>query len=264
MMNNLFVQNNNNTVRESKTAIAYTAQLTQVSAELAKEFFENTVTTGDEELAARLKLAMTNNDELDAMLTEYTGIENADTEWLNEATEDEIDRMLKSQQSKRSRSKKQAMTQDNFMKLVTGAAAEMLLRKASGKAKNQTTVVKLDGCTLTEEMAAKFTEDQESLKKAIRNVQSKKTGLKKKGMEGSPEWMELIEFEAELKALRVGGRTTTTVVKEVVVVPEEVANKAALVDDAAAIIAEVESIDKMKASEAKDLLKKIQEMMAAK
>lgn len=263
-MMNLFVENNNNTVRDSKTAIAYTAQLTQVSAELAKEFFENTVTTGDDELTARIKLAMTDNDELDAMLLEYTGVASTDVEWLKEATEDEIDRMLKSQQSKRSRSKKQTMTQDNFMKMVTGAAAEMLLRKASDKPKNQTTVVKLDGCKLTEDMAIRFKMDQESLKKAIRNVQSKKTGLRKKGMEDSPEWVELLEFEAELKALRVGGSRTTTVVKEVAVIPEEVANKAALVDDAAAIMADVENIDKLKANEAKDLLKKIQEMMAAK
>lgn len=264
MMNELFVQNEGTTVRDSKAAIAYTAQLTQVSAEIAKEFILNTVTTGDAELAARIKLAMTDNDELDRMLVEFTEINNTDVAWLQEATEDEIDRMLKSQQSKRSRSKKQAMTQDNFTKLVTGAAAEMLLRKASGKAKNQTTVVKLDGTELTEEMAARFTEDQESLKKAIRNVQSKKTGLKKKGLEDSEEWIKLLEFEAALKSLRIGGARTSTVVKEVVVVPEEVASKAALVDDAAAIIAEVESIDKLKANEAKDLLKKIQEMMAAK
>ena len=263
-MNNLFVPNNNNTVRESKTAIAYTAQLTQASAEIAKEFFDSAVVNADEQLAARIQTAMTNNDELDAMITEYTNIETTDVEWLKEATADEIDRMLKSQQSKRSRSKKQAMTQDNFMKLVTGAAAELLLRRVSGKAKNQTTVVKLDGCTLTEEMTERFKNDQESLKKAIRNVQSKKTGLKKKGMEDSPEWIELLEFEAALKSLRVGGNRTSTIIKEVAVIPEEVANKAALVDDAAAIMAEVESIDKLKAGDAKDLLKKIQAMMVAK
>lgn len=263
MMENLFVQNNMETVNVGKAVLTYTAELTKVATGLAQEFMNNAVLTTDlaDDAAhtEKVKLAMTDNNVLDEMLAEFTSLNNTPVEFLAEASEDELNRMLKSQQSKRSRTKKLTMTQANFMSLVTGAAAENLIRMATGKAKSVTTVVRLSGTELDEEQAAYFTENQDALIKAIRNVQSKKTGLKKKGLEGSEEWSNLIEFESKLKALRVGGRPSTTVVKTVEVLPDSVVQQIEALDAAKEIFNEVVDIDKLKAAEAKELLKKIQE-----
>ena len=258
-MNRLFVSNENNTMKENKAAIAWTAQLNTATGTIAKQLFDGFVTEAadDEHKAEHLQLAMKENDILDQLLIGHTTIESEDFEWLKAASEDELDRMLKSQQSKRSRTKKMEMTQDNFMKLVNAAAAEIIIRKVAHKEKNAVDVVKLNGCELTDEMIEHFKEDQEALKKAIRNVQSKKTALKKKGLEGGEQWQELVEFEVALKDLRVGGVRTTTVIKEVAVVPEEVKEQLSKIDDAKQLFMDVEAIDKLKANDAKELLKKL-------
>lgn len=265
MMNNLFVPTENGTATISKAALTYTAELTQVATNVAQEFMARAVTApeldGDAAHADRLKQAMTDNNVLDDMLQEFTSIDYTSAMFLAEADEEELDRMLKSQQSKRSRMKKLPMTQANFTSMVTGAVAEILIRRVSGKSKAATTVVRLSGTELNEEQAAFFADNQDALIKAIRNVQSKKTGLKKKELEGSAEWNELLEFESKLKALRVGGRPTTTVVKTIEVLPEAVVQKIETLDAAKEVFAEVVDIDKMKAADAKDLLKRIQEMV---
>ena len=97
-----------------------------------------------------------------------------------------------------------------------------------------------------------FANDPEALKRAIRNVQSKKSIYKSKA-DFDPEserWQELLEVEAQLKALR-GGQTIEA---------ERAIEKTQSLEE---MLATVDPKD-LKATEAKDMLESIKQMLATK
>lgn len=171
-----------------------------------------------------------------------------------------IDKMIKSQQSKRSRAKGKAMTQDNYNTLMVGAISENLLRIASGKEKaavghsGNSKPIEYDEATLES-----YKTDKEKLSKEIRNIQSKKSIMKSKANfdDKSDAWIKLLDAEAMLKSLR--GDAAATVTK--VVIPDYVAP---LVAAKKFIETEVEPLDlkSMKAADAKDIIARIVSMMA--
>lgn len=240
-MTNLFNQTADNTANN----------LQADSHNYATSFMHNIGNTNP--TAEDLLALYTNNDNMDAALNSHSPLASADHNWTTAFSEEELTKMLKSQQSKRSRLKSKDMTQANFMSSVEAAAAERILRLALGKEKNvQTGVVRLDLNELTEEQAQFFTDNQQALGKAIRNVQSRKSQALSKGMEATDDmFVALCEYEAKLKELRVStARVTTVEVYKLTPEQEERINAASAVET---LLVDVD-IDKLKVADCRALL----------
>lgn len=164
----------------------------------------------------RDRIAKSANDskEMDALLEEFRpwcDIEADSILWnLDDNT---VEAMLKSQQSKRSRTRSKAMTLDNYRTLMTATLAESMLREIYNKPK-ASTLGNRRGALLdyTAAELEYYAADQEALRKEIRNVQSKKSIMKSKADfdESSEQWLALLKAEQMLKDLR----TNVTVVDE--------------------------------------------------
>lgn len=244
-INNIFANANNNTTTENSRSLAGTARLTSIANELAGEFMAKLSELDENSVVA----AMHDNNLLDELIRSTITIDvtDEDREFFAELDDRTADGMLKSQQSKRSRCKSKDMTQDNFRSMVSAAIAELIIRSVYGKAKNATVGGgRKVNVSYTDEELELLANDQEALKRAIRNVQSKKSIMKSKAGfdETSEGWLQLLEVEAQLKSRRV--QTTQT--------------KTVKVDETRAAVAELlagADISKMKAADAKDLLSKI-------
>ena len=98
-------------------------------------------------------------------------------------------------------------------------------------------------------------ENQEQLKKELRNVQSKKSIMKSKAnfSEEDERWQQLLVAEGQLKSIRVSTRGTTKIV-EVDTTKEKLEEAFDGID--------IESIEKMKAADSKALLAKLAELIS--
>lgn len=120
---------------------------------------------------------------------------------------EEAQKILKSNQSNRSRRKNMPMTQSNYVEMLTAAIAEWIIRTSCNMQKS---AVGFGGhrhaVEITPEVVSELANDQEALGKAIRNIQSKKSTYKAKNAdrdyEQDGEWLKLLEQEALLKAAR--------------------------------------------------------------
>jgi hypothetical protein len=160
--------------------------------------------------------------------------------------------MLKSQQSKRSRAKSKAMTLDNYVTLLTAAIAEDILRDLYNKPKSAGGFHRAAGSVdYTIEQLEALHNDQNALRKEIRNVQSKKSIMKSKAdfSEDDPRWQALLKAEQQLKDMRIGGATTQVV--EVDKTKDALAEMLGGVD-----------LKHMKSAEAHELLERIAQMAA--
>jgi hypothetical protein len=133
-------------------------------------------------------------------------LDNGDIDllFLHDSTAYELESMMKSQQSKRSRLKGKPMTQENYMNCMIAAVSEHILHSVSNKPKK--TQGRAAGNLIpTEDDCIKYTEDQDALRARIRNIQSMKSMMKiQDGFnEELPRWKELLEAEEILKGLRV-------------------------------------------------------------
>lgn len=242
-MNNLFA-----TVNETNTVgtrgLSGTAQLTSIASNLASEILQ--VMNADiEEYVDDIKASQADNNAMDKLIERVYKLENADVDFLKELDDETIEGMLKSQQSKRSRCKSKAMTMDNYKALMTGAIAENLIRLATGKEKHAGGPRRIAGSVdYTIEQLQMLGEDQEKLKKEIRNVQSKKSIMKSKADfdESDERYQALLRAEQQLKDMRV---STGAVV-------EVDTTKDALTD----LLAD-KDLHSMKAADAKELLEQI-------
>ena len=173
--------------------------------------------------------------------------------FLKTENEEILDRMIKSQQSKRSRAKSKEMTLDNYITMMTGAVAENLLRIAANKPKSAGGGgARRSSVRYSDEELEAFKHDPEALKRAIRNVQSKKSIYKSKA-DFDPEserWQELLEVEAQLKALR-DGQTIEA---------EKAIEKTSQLEEMLATV----DTRSLKAADAKDMLESIKQMLATK
>ena len=249
-INELFGANTNNTAGGARS-LSGTAQLTTLSAGIADEIIRkmdsDINTYGD-----RLQKSATDSKELDALIEELGNINPSDAEFLNELDEHTIDGMLKSQQSKRSRSKSKAMTLDNYRTLLTAAIAENVIRMVVGKPKNASGSHRFAGSVdYTIEQLEMLGADQNALRKEIRNVQSKKSIMKSKAefSESDERWQALLKAEQQLKDLRIGGSTQ---------VVEVDTTKNALLE----LFADV-NIHKLNSADAHKMLEDIKEMLQA-
>lgn len=245
MTNNIFATNNNTTATANGRNLAGTARLNSIANNFAAEFMAKLTELDDNDIVA----AMHDNNKLDDLIRGTIQIEitDADHDAFAQLDDKTADGMLKSQQSKRSRCKSKDMTQDNFRSMVSAAIAEMIIRDVYGKTKNASVGGgRRADVGYTDEELEQLANDQEALKRAIRNIQSKKSIMKSKAGfdETSEAWQQLLEVEDQLKSHRVATVKTKTV----------------KVDETKAAVAQLlVGVDpsNMKAADAKDLLGKI-------
>lgn len=242
-INNLFATENEAAAVGTR-GLSGTAQLTSIASNIAASIL-NTMNANIEEFADDIKASQRDNGAMDALIERVHPLANVDVEFLKEIDEDTIEGMLKSQQSKRSRCKSKAMTMDNYRALMTGAIAESLIRLATGKEKHAGGPRRMAGSVdYTIEELERLADDQEALRREIRNVQSKKSIMKSKADfdESDERYQALLKAEQQLKDLRVSGSN----------IVEVDATKNALTE-----ILGGADVHNMKAADAKALLERI-------
>jgi len=249
----LFANNNNSMeVSNRSNQLGSTAELTRISTDIARESLKRA--EADAEKYQQLILdSQKSHDVMDQLINEIYDLKQVDIEFLKAESEEVLDRMIKSQQSKRSRAKSKEMTFENYLTMLTGAVAENLLRIAANKPKTaggggarRRTV------TYSEEELEAFKNDPEALRKALRNVQSKKSIYKSKA-DFDPEserWQELIMVEEQLKAIR-DGQTIEA---------EKAIEKTNMLEEMLATV----DLNDLKAADAKNMLENIKQMLATK
>lgn len=252
-MNNLFVTESNAATIGNR-GLSGTVQLTSIASSIAVSIIaqlnEHLSADGDEaekaEWLEALKKSQSENSAMDELIEKVHPLSEVDVEFLKSLDDDTIDGMLKSQQSKRSRCKSKAMTVDNYKALMTGAIAENLIRLVTGKEKHSGGSRRMAGSVdYTIEQLQELSENQEKLKKEIRNVQSKKSIMKSKADfdENDERYQALLKAEQQLKDMRV----QTTAYVEVDTTKNELAS-----------LLEGKDLEHMKAADAKELLAQIQ------
>ena len=231
-------------------SLAGTAQLTNTATQLAAEALK-TIEGDFETYKDKVAASKADHSAMDALLAEVIKYDAVDVEFLKELSTDETDKMLKSQQSKRSRAKGKVMTMDNYRTMMIGAISENLIRVATGQSKNSSGPRRLAGhVDYTAEQLEELAVDQEKLRREIRNVQSKKSIMKSKEgfSEEDDRWTALLKAEEQLKGLRT--ETTRTVRVDV--------TKNRLTE----LLAAVADINSMKPAAAKKLLEEIKQLTA--
>lgn len=230
-----------------------TAQLTSMSEQIARNVMD-AVNADLEKFQPLVVESQKSHDAMDKLIAEAYDLSTVDVEFLKTEDDDTLEKMIRSQQSKRSRAKSKVMTLENYNVMLTGAVAENLLRIASGKPKSAgggSYIVTDVG--YSEEELQKLAADPESLKKAIRNIQSKKSIAKSKADfdETSERWQALLATEEQLKSLRSG--VDTAAVTKAVETQSKIEEMLASVD-----------AEQLKGNDAKGILQSIKEMLAGK
>lgn len=249
-LKNLFASNNNSMeVSNRGNQLSNTAELTRISTEIAREILKRAEADA-ERFADKIAESQKSHDAMDQLINELYDLTTVDIEFLKAESEEVLDRMIKSQQSKRSRAKSKEMTIENYLTMLTGAVAENLLRLAANRPKTAGGGgAKRGTVRYSEEELEMLANDPEALKKAIRNIQSKKSIYKSKA-DFDPEserWKELLEVEAQLKAIRDNQSAEAAKAIEKTQLLEE-------------MLATVDTKD-LKATDAKEMLERIKQML---
>jgi len=247
----LFANNNTKEVTNRGSQLGSTANLTRISADIAREILKR-AEADVEKYQTKIVESQQSHDAMDQLINETYDLTTVDIDFLKAESEEVLDRMIKSQQSKRSRAKSKEMTLDNYITMLTGAVAENLLRIVANKPKSAGGGARRGTVRYTEEELEAFKNDPEALKRALRNVQSKKSIAKSKA-DWDPEserWQELLEVEAALKAIR-DGQTIEA---------EKAIEKTSQLEE---MLASVDPKD-LKATDAKELLDSIKGMLTTK
>ena len=246
-INELFETKTNETTVAGR-GLAGTARLTTLANNIATNIIK-AMEENIEEYNDRIKLSTSDSKELDKIIDELGEINPDDAQFITEFDEATIEGMLKSQQSKRSRSKSKTMTLDNYRTYMTAAVAENIIRIVTGKPKTYTGMrTSLGTIDYTIEQLEALGADQDALRKEIRNVQSKKSIMKSKSDfdESSERYQALLKAEQQLKDLRVG-----TSVQYVDTTKDKLTEMLAETD-----------VTKLKADDARELLEAINSILA--
>lgn len=227
-----------------------TAELTRIAGNYAAAIIRS-MEADIENYRDRIAASTADSKELDAILDELCPEFDIDEDSpLRHLSDETVEGMLKSQQSKRSRSKSKAMTLDNYTTLLTAAIAENILRELYNKPKAAHSNFRRAGnVDYTPAQLEALAEDQEALRREIRNVQSKKSIMKsREDFDPSSErWQSLLKAEIMLKDLRIG---TSTQVVEVDTTKDKLSE---LLGDT--------DVEHLKAADAKELLANIMGML---
>ena len=254
MLKDLFANNNNanQEVSNRSNQLSSTAELTKISTEIAREILKQ-AEADTEKYQTKVVESMQSHDAMDNLIAEIYDLKQVDIDFLKKESAEVLDRMIKSQQSKRSRAKSKEMTFENYLTMLTGAVAENLLRIAANKPKSAGGGGARRGTVrYSEEELEVFKNDPEALRRALRNVQSKKSIYKSKA-DFDPEserWQELITVEEQLKAIRDG---QTIEAEKAIEKTNQLEEMLATVD-----------LKDLKAADAKNMLESIKQMLATK
>ena len=209
-INELFGTENKETT-VSNRLLNGTAELTRIAGNYAVGIIR-AMDADIETYRERIAQSATDTKELDAILDELCPEFDIEEDSVLRTLDDRtVEGMLKSQQSKRSRAKSKTMTVDNYTSLMTAAIAENILRELYNKPKAAHVGYRVAGAVdYTPAQLEAFAEDQEALRREIRNIQSKKSIMKsKENFDPSSErWQSLLKAEMMLKDLRIGGNST--------------------------------------------------------
>jgi hypothetical protein len=233
-----------------------TARLTTLAEGIAQQVFA-TATADFENFEGRLMASQKSHDAMDDLIADCYDLGNllaeGQLQFLESESEEEIEKMIRSQQSKRSRAKSKVMTQENYLTMMTGAVAENLLRLAGGKPKSSGGGAVMGDVGYSHEDLEQLAQFPEELKKAIRNVQSKKSIMKSKAEFDpmNPRWQQLLVAEQQLKEVRdrVNGEVN------------EEAKKA--LEAKRSVEELLSAADMSNPDEAAELLNKVKEMLAS-
>lgn len=133
-----------------------------------------------------------------------------DAEFMQLATSDELSKMLESQRSNRSKTKRNGLTSmTNVLAFISAMYAELMIRSVTGKA------YAASGNKLTDDRS-ELASNSELLTKKVNSLASKKSRLTKLAVYDAKAKQELEAVEAELaelRALRPSKSTTTTKTK---------------------------------------------------
>ena len=246
----MFSHEEQKTTNGGVNQLSATAKLVSQASEIANEILKR-MEEDEEKYTPMVEESKESHNAMDNLIDEVYDLETVDIEWLKDESSETLGKMIRSQQSKRSRAKSKQMTYENYLSMLTGAIAENLLRTAADKPKSSGSGGFTGGSVeYTEEELQELSDDQEKLKKAIRNVQSKKSIMKSKA-DFDPEserWKQLLETEEKLKALRDGGNAAE--VKEAMEFKQNTEEMLATVD-----------VNSLKAPDAKKLLSDLQNML---
>lgn len=204
----------NEAITTTNRGLHGTAELTNVASAAAHRIVK-AMEADIETYRPRIQKSAQDTRELNAIIDEFKPLYDLDEDHVLMNLDDEtVEGMLKSQQSKRSRAKSKAMTLDNYVTLLTAAIAENILRDIYNKPKSAGGFQRASGSVdYTIEQLEALGNDQEALRREIRNIQSKKSIMRSKADfdEADPRWHALLKAEQQLKDLRVGGRHATVV-----------------------------------------------------
>lgn len=200
-LNNLFTADAKET--KGKRALSGTAEMTANAEAVVNSVLEALSNSYDDH-AELFEQSKVDANAMDMLISEFTNkFEDVDVSFLEKYDDDELKSMLKSQQSKRSRSKSKDMTMDNYKSMMNAAVCELMIRAFTGKAK--TRVAGRGSNMYTTEFLNSMAEDQHELRRELRNVQSKMCIFRKKHPEDFldfEEYKELERVEATLKEMR--------------------------------------------------------------
>jgi len=206
-MNNLFAMNMDESPASNQ--LEKTAQLTTQSGLIANDILKAIVDCDEENKPAieeLVKQSMSNHEKMDDIIMQLADLRSENVDYLRTESDDTIGKMIKSQQSKRSRSKGKVMTVDNYRTMLIGAIAENLLRIASGKAKNQSSTGANEDALYSDEELQKLAMNPSEIARIIRNWQSKKSIMKQKKdfYAENPRWLHILAVEEQLRNARDG------------------------------------------------------------
>lgn len=197
----LFTTENGAVTRGANT-MGVTASLTSTAGLVVEDIFAK-LTADIETYSEVIENSKTDSNVMDKLINDLYDLNELDIDFLKEESEDTLERALKSQQSKRSRTKSKPMTEANYKQLLNASVSEMLIRMALGKPKGAT-VGSSSGRGLSLEDIDKLRGDLPAINKAIRNVQSRKSIAKSKldFDECDEHYQGMLALEAQLKELR--------------------------------------------------------------
>ena len=203
---NLFKEANGREMTINSRNLEGTAQLNSVASGIVNAILQH-INEHVDELAELVAESQKSHDAMDKLINECYDLKTVNIDFLKELDEKILEGMLKSQQSKRSRAKGKIMTLDNYRNMMMGAVGECLIRRALDKEKTAG-ARRVGVVEYTDEQLEELRNDQDKLRKEIRNIQSKKSIMKSKEgfSEDDEQWKKLLEAEEKLKALRISVR----------------------------------------------------------
>lgn len=194
-------------ITKSKRGVPGAQLVKQIAMGMASQIMAK-IPQGDDEFLSKVKASQTSTAALDELVKQECG-DALNNEQVATFDHEEAQKILKSNQSNRSRRKNMAMTQANYVELLTAAIAEWVVRTSCDMQKSAMAFggVSRQSMEINEATVAELAKDQEALGRAIRNIQSKKSTYKAKHADEDYEqdeaWQQLLAQETMLKAVRV-------------------------------------------------------------